>query len=451
MSNGRFDVIVVGAGVAGLSAATALAAGGARVLVVEARPVLGGRACSHRDPTTGERVDNGQHILMGCYRESLAFLARVGASSAVRLQSSLEVPFVDSAGTRSTLSCPMLPAPLHLVAGLMEWEALSWRDRISAFRMGSVIRVAQRQLGGRTDRIAASRDETVEDWLIRNGQRRRLREMLWEPLALAALNQPIDQAAAPTFARVLAEMFAFDQQASALALPTRPLDDAYAEPARRYIEERGGDVRTNALARVVVEGNRAVGVEIRSRGAFRANAVISAVPWFSLDALFEVTPPAVASLVHDASRMASYPIVTVNMWFDRQVLDVPFVGLPGRHMQWVFEKRLILGSSAGHVSLVSSGASELVVRPKDEIIALALGELREAIPAARAATLTHATVVRERQATFSLAPGEPDRPGAETELAGFVLAGDWTDTGLPGTIESAAASGHAAAAVVSRM
>ena len=447
MNDHAFDVIVIGGGVAGLTAATALVEQGARVLVVEARPALGGRASSHRDPTTGEIVDNGQHILLGCYRESFAFLKRIGAEEAVRLQPSLEVPFVDPSGVSTKLSCPALPAPFHLLAGLMEWDALRWADRLSALRMGPVIRLAQQQLRGRTDRIAASPEETVEDWLVRNGQRRRLREMLWEPLALAALNQPADEAAAPPFARVLAEMFGRDPQASALGLPARSLVETYAEPARLYIETRGGKVRTNALATLVVDRGRAVGIRIRSGGEHRAGAVVSAVPWFALADLFDKRPPELTDVLDHASRVGAYPIVTVNLWFDRRVLDTPFVGLPGRAMQWIFEKRLIVGEAASHLSLVSSGASEIVSRGNGELVALALRELRDAVPAARDAMLRHATVVRERRATFSLAPGEPPRPGAKTNLAGFVLAGDWTDTGLPGTIESAAASGHAAAAL----
>jgi protoporphyrinogen oxidase len=271
--------------------------------------------------------------------------------------------------------------------------------------------------------------------------------MLWEPLALAALNQPADEAAAPPFARVLAEMFGSDPRASALGLPARSLVETYAEPARRHVVAKGGDVHTNAVATVIVDGGRAVGVRIRGGEEHCAGAVVSAVPWFALADLFDEPPPELADVMDCAGRMGAYPIVTANLWFDRRVLDTPFVGLPGRAMQWIFDKRLIVGEAASHLSLVSSGASDIVSRGNDEIVALAVRELREAVPAARDATLKHATVVRERRATFSLAPGEPRRPGAQTGLAGFVLAGDWTDTGLPGTIESAAASGHAAAAL----
>jgi len=184
------DVVIVGAGFAGLSAAVRLARGGARVIVLESKSRLGGRATAFADRETGELVDNGQHVLLGCYTETFAFLRDIGAEANVALQPQLAVTMIDRAGRRSRLSCPALPAPLHLVAGVLEWEALSWPDRLSVFGLGRAIR---RQL--------ASPGETVENWLIRNGQTARLRELLWDPLALAALNQPPDRAAAPMFAR----------------------------------------------------------------------------------------------------------------------------------------------------------------------------------------------------------------------------------------------------------
>jgi squalene-associated FAD-dependent desaturase len=444
----HLDAIVIGGGVAGLAAASALAERGSRVLVVEARPCLGGRAGSYTDPATREQVDNGQHILMGCYRESFAFLRRIGALSLVRVQPSLEVSFIDADGTFSVLSCPPLPSPWHLLGGIIEWEALAWRDRLSVLRLGPVIRTEQRRLAGRSARLAASPGETVENWLVRNGQSQRLRDMLWEPLALAALNQPPREAGASSFVRVLAEMFGPDPSAASIAFPVVPLDAMYAGPARRYIESRGGEVRTSALAHVLVEHGRAAGVRLRGGGEILAASVVSAVPWFDLGRLFEGVPPQLAGIASAAARMGSYPIVTVNLWLDRKVLAGPFVGLPGRSMQWAFDRSAITGGRSSHVSLVSSGAADIVGQENEELVALALRELRDALPGARAATVRRASVVRERRATFSLAPGQPARPSTTTPLAGFYLAGDWTDTRLPGTIESAAVSGHLAAAAI---
>ena len=443
------DVIVVGGGVAGFAAATRLAERGARVTVVEARPHPGGRASTHVDPATGEAVDNGQHILMGCYRETFAFLRRIGAMSRVRVQPSLAVPSIDGAGVRSVLSCPPLPAPWHLLGGIIEWDALGWKDRLSVLRLGAPVRTEQRRLRGATGLMACSPEETVESWLVRNGQTPRLCEMLWEPLALAALNQPPHEAAAPTFVRVLAEMFGPDPQAASIAFPAVPLDDMYAAPSREFLAARGGQVWTNALARVTVENGRVTGAISRGGREIRARAVVAAVPWFALRSLFEDVPPALQHVASHASRMDSYPIVTVNLWFAQPVLTTPFVGLPGRAMQWAFDRGAITGSGPSYVSLVSSGAAKVVGLRNDDIVNLALGELRDALPQARTAGLRKASVVRERRATFSLAPGQPARPPAgATGLPGLFLAGDWTDTGLPGTIESAALSGHRAADAV---
>jgi squalene-associated FAD-dependent desaturase len=438
-----FDAIVIGAGFAGLSAAVQMTKNGARVLVLEARARLGGRATAFPDRETGEIVDNGQHVLLGCYTATFEFLREMDVLDHVRVQPDLAVTMIDRTGHRSRLACPTLPAPFHLLAGVMEWDALDWRDKLAALRMATPLGIARRQLAGGRD-IAASPGETVDAWLVRNGQTDRLREMLWHPLALAALNQQPDVAAAPTFARVLAEMFGSDPRSAAIALPTKPLDRMYAEPARQYLESRGGKVLTGVTARVRVDAGGVTAVD-GAGDHWTTGIVVSAVPWFALSGLFDPAPSALSTILSRAGAMASSPIVTVNLWFDRPVLDDPFVGLPGRAMQWAFDKRTLVGESASHLSLVSSGASPLVDEKNDALIGAAHLELLEALPEALAAQLLRATVVREPRATFSLAPGQPPRPESKTPVRGLFLAGDWLDTGLPATIESAVRSGHTAA------
>ena len=422
-----------------MSAAAALADAGARVLVLEARPGLGGRATSFRDPETGERVDNGQHILMGCYEQTLVFLDRIGAADRVRWQAGLALPMIDRRGYESVLKLPAVASPLHLLGGVMAWEALGWGERLSILRVGSG---AAAPLKRRPHRESASR-ETVRDWLNRHGQPPRLIELFWEPLALAALNQSIDQAAARYFAEILQRMFA-DPMAAALVLPAVPLDELYAEPARAWLRHRGHDVRVNAPARVEVEGSRVTGVRVRDE-RIEAPIVISAVPWHAFGALFDQMPPALAATASNAAALPSLPIVTVNLWFDRAVMQEPLVGLPGRTFQWVFDRRAIVGGATSHLSLVSSGAEAIVAKGNDELVATALREVRDALPAARSATLRKGLTVREKRSTFSLAPDAPPRPQTATPIDGFFLAGDWIDTGLPATIESAVVSGHRAA------
>jgi zeta-carotene desaturase len=435
------DVAIIGGGFAGLAAATELAAAGARVLVLEARPQLGGRATAFADRVTGELVDNGQHVLFGCYYETLRFLRRVGAEDRVRVYPALEVPFIDRRGRRSVLRCPPLPSPLHLLAGILDWDALPWADRLSALRLARPLRQARRGV--------MPRDQTVAEWLAANRQGKTLRRWLWEPLAVAALNQLPGEAAAAPFVRVLAEMFGPDPSASAIVLPIRPLHAMYAEPAREFVAARGGDVRTGALARLVVRDGRVTAVEVRGERIPVAHAV-AAVPWFALRQLFAGgVPAAMEPIVRAADAMESKPIVTINLWYDRPVMAETFVGLPGRTMQWVFEKRLAFGEEASHLSLVSSAAGAIAGTPTAELVRLAAAELAEALPGARAASLVRGTAIREKRATFSLAPGQPPRPPTATPVDGLVLAGDWIDTGLPGTIESAVVSGHRAALSIS--
>jgi hydroxysqualene dehydroxylase len=429
------DVIVIGGGFAGLSAATALAERGAQVLVVEARPALGGRATAFTDPATGERVDNGQHVLFGCYHETFRFLRRIGAEGHVRVQHRLAVDMIDRAGRWSRLACPALPSPLHLLAGVMTWNALGWRDRLSAMKMRAALSDAR----GGPLRSAGGPAATVREWLIQNGQTARLIEMLWEPLAVAALNQPIDQASAASFAAILRPMFGRNLRNAALALPARPLDEMYALPARTYIEQRRGLVRLSSPA--TIRGHH---VLIRNE-RLTAPAIICAVPWHALSDLFPEPPAALGRVLDAADRTDASPIVTVNLWFDRVVMDRALVGLPGRTLQWVFDKRAVFSEKASHLSLISSGAEAVIARSNQELIDLAMAEVSEALPAVRSASLLRAVVVREKKASFSVAPGQPPRPLTRTGVPGLLLAGDWIDTGLPATIEGAVISGHWAA------
>lgn len=429
-----FDVIVIGGGCAGFSAATALADRGARVLVLEARPGLGGRATAFTDPATGERVDNGQHILMGCYTDTLAFLDRIGASDRVRWQSGLKISMIDRQGGESTLALPSLPSPLHFLAGVMAWEALSWSERFSVLKAASVL----------TANCHMPAAMSVRQWLSEIGQAPRLCELFWEPLALAALNQSIDQAAASSFKRVLERVFGPDPSDAALVMPAVPLDELYAEPSRRWLIDRGCEVRVHSPAKVVIDAGRASGVRVRGE-SINAPIVISTVPWYSFHSLFDTPPPQLSETLANAAALNSLPIVTVNLWFDEAVMREWLIGLPGRTFQWVFDRRAILGGDASHLSLISSGAEAIVALSNETLVQLALDEIRAALPAARTAGFRKGLAVREKRSTFSLAPDAPPRPGTRTAIVGLLLAGDWIDTGLPATIESAVIAGHRAA------
>lgn len=434
------DVVVIGGGLAGLSAATALAEQGVAVTVLEARPSAGGRTSAFTDPVTGERVDNGQHVLFGCYHETFAMLRRIGTGSQVRLQTALRMGVVDRGGRYSRLECPRWPAPWHLVGGLLRWKALSWRDRLAPVRL-------LRQLRGTRPQPVAHL--TVRQWLVASGQTPRLIELLWEPLAIAALNQSIDIASAEPFRHVLTTMFTGDARGAAIGVPLVPLDELFVAPSVRLIEQAGGQLETGSPATVTASDGDAprprplFSVRVRDR-VWRPDAIVVAVPWHALpDVLPDHLP--LRALIAAAAATAASPIVSVNVWFDRPVLDDDLLGLPGRHMQWAFDKGRLFGAPASHVSLVSSGAEAIAGRSNQELITLALSEIRDALPAARPAVVTRAVVVREKRATFSLAHGQPPRPSPRFGDEGLFFAGDWFARELPATIEGAVASGHQAA------
>ena len=375
----------------------------------------------------------------------------------------MTVPFLDVQGRRSELRCPPLPPPLHLLGGVLRWKALPLADRLSVLKMAGPLMSARKAIARNPAAVLAADAITVSQWLQRAGQGSLIREWLWDPLAVAALNQAPDDASATTFVRVLAELFGPRAADSALALPAVPLHEAYALPAQAFIAARGGEVRTNALARLSSDAGARLGhLRVDVRGGVTVTApVIAAVPWFALGALVgAVDAPALTPVVERASAMASKPIVTVNLWYDAPVMDEPFIGLPGRVTQWVFDKSLVLRDpdylqaperNAPRISPSSRAPpTRSPAKTTQALIEIATTEMAGALPRARRTRLRHATVIREKRATFSLAPGQPARPDTRTPVRGLYLAGDWIATGLPGTIESAVVSGHWAAKEVLR-
>jgi squalene-associated FAD-dependent desaturase len=471
----RRPVLILGGGFAGLAAAVDLAEAGRRVLLLERRSFLGGRAYSFTDKTTGDTIDNGQHLMMGCYHRTLQFLGKIGSLDKLKFQPDPQVDFLhegaDGSVTRASFKCPPLPAPLHLLGGLARLKTIGWGDRLRALGVG----LAVRTLNGDQDRLA---EITVREWLDSLGQSERIQRRFWGPMALATLNEAPEVASADMFARVIELGFMRTKRDSAMVVSRVGLSDLYTQQARSFIEDRGGEIRLNAdVARIEFARNdsarndsarndsarndsggyAAAGVTLRTGERIEADVVISAVPYFALRRM--LTAEVASAHFPYLDRFKSAPIVSINLWYDEPFTDLEFAGLLDSPIEWVFNKNAInRGGGQGaeseragrqHLALVISGAHEAAGRPKEELIALADAEIKRFFPAARRLRPFHAFVVREYDATISHTVGTARlRPSSRTRFDNFFLAGDWTATGLPATIEGAVQSGQECARIV---
>ena len=442
-------VVVVGGGFAGFAAAVALQERRHEVVLLERRGVLGGRATSSRDAVTGEDVDNGTHLMIGAYASTLELLRRAGASDLLAFQDDLRLEWADARG-RSVLECPALAAPLHLFAGLLGLR-VPLAVKLQAVAMGLAVRFGRRPAG-----------LTLAEYFRRCGQGAAARRLLWDPLALAILNEPPEGAAAVLFHRVFEEAFLRDRLASRLVFPRRGWG-VLVERLASYLEGRGGAVRRGArVLSIRVEEGRATGVVCAQRAGSReevavgrppetrvepADAVVSAVPPQALLGLlpaeWRARPPFAA-----LDRFSGSPIVSVDVWLDRVVVDRPMLGLRDEGVEWVFDKGRLYGREGApqHLAFIASAAYRSAARPNADLVAAAVGALARCFPAMSGATVVRSLVLREPFATFASTPDlEPLRPGPDTPVDGLFLAGDWTDTGLPATIEGAVRSGQRAA------
>jgi squalene-associated FAD-dependent desaturase len=438
ISQSSHPVIIVGGGVAGLSAAVHLAAAGRAVHLIDRRQHLGGRTYSWRDDVTGDTVDNGQHLMMGCYSETLRYLDLIGSRRLARLQPSLRIDFADVAsGRRAALRAGWLPAPLHVFTGLLGLSTLSMADKLRLFPLGIEL------LWSAPWKEYALQHMSVEYWLKELKQSETARRHLWDVIAVGSLNDHPNRVSALPFFRVLRTAFFGKRSNASLLVPTVGLSDLLVHPARTFIESRGGTVTTgSAVSEVIIKGGRAVAVRVGPREV-PASSVILAVPHYSITPLLlpSTSPP-------PFSNFSSSPIITVNLWFDRRVMEPEFVALLNGRLQWAFNRSRIVGHSGDgqYLACVISGAGEYVDEEKDILVRMAIDDLSAVFPAARIAMIRHSLVVKEIKATFTPVPGsEAWRPGPKTDTPGLFLAGDWTNAGYPATIEGAVLSGRSAA------
>ena len=422
-------VLVLGGGLAGLASAAALGSSGHRVTVLEARPFLGGRATSYPVPgpvpgnASATVIDNCQHILLKCCVNLLDFYHRLGVAGQIHFHK--EFYFIEPGGRTSVMRAGILPKPLHFTESFASLKFLSLADKLT---IGRALLAIQLERHSRRDLDSI----TMLDWLREKGQTPRAIQRFWRQILVSAINEELDRMAASHGFQVFYLGFLAASDSYQMGVPAVPLGDLYAPDAWSTVPNVEIRFRTPVTA-IRFESGRVDGIETAAE-TIQADHYISALP-------FEKLAPLAPELGIDYSPFTHSPITGVHLWFDRPVTDLPHGTLLDRTVHWFFNKE-----GGRYIQLVISASRSLTEMPRADVIELALRELREFLPAARDAQLVQAHVVKEVRATFSAATGlELLRPEARTRFANFTLAGDWTRSGWPATMEGAVRSGYKAA------
>src|SRR5580698_435430 len=443
-------VAIAGGGLAGLAAGCALADAGFRVSLFERRPYLGGRASSYQHPGTGEVVDNCQHVLLGCCTNLLDFYRRAGVQDKIRWYEKLT--FLEPGGRASEIAPSALPAPLHTAPAFLRARCLNFFDKLGISRAMAALAPPSPE---------ARDNETFLDWLKRHGQTEQAIDRFWKTILVSALNEDLDRVSVPYAAQVVRESFLKSAAAGRMGIPTMPLTELYS-PAGNYIRARGGEIHFRAG----VESFRAEasGVNVTTNGQEQKfDYLVLAVPF---DVLGRMLPdvPSAAPLAASLGKFSTSPITGIHLWFDRQISDLDHAVLLDRTIQWMFHKSRLIAArnvtsqneagntSGSYIELVVSCSRSLIEMSKAEIVEMAVKETQEFFPAAREAKLLKSTVIKEVHATYSPCPGiDEQRPKPVTAWPRVFLAGDWTATGWPATMEGAVRSGYLSAEALARI
>jgi zeta-carotene desaturase len=456
-------VAIAGGGLAGLAAGCALSNAGFRVTLFEKRPFLGGRASSYEHPGTNEVIDNCQHVLFRCCTNLIEFYQHIGVDQDIRWYDTMT--FVEPGGRSTVLRASPLPAPLHTAPSLLRFPFLTWADKLALGRALVPLMFTQLNDDGRS----------FQQWLMQHCQTSGVIENFWKPVLISALSEDLDRVSISSAAQIV-RLYMKSPRARHMGVPTVPLTELY-NSAGDYIRARGGQLYFRRAIESFQSENSAI--TIQSGGEQQPfDYLVLALPFDALDRVLPQTPESLP-LREMLSHFETSPITGVHLWFDRQISDLDHAVLLNRTIQWMFHKSRLqrrerlsteqrgraalqgrvsreeatgaLAPDSSYIELVISSSKSLIEKSRGEIVDLALAEVREFFPAARQANLVKSTVVKELNATYSPRPGiDAHRPAASTPWARVFLAGDWTATGWPATMESAVRSGYLAAQALTR-
>jgi zeta-carotene desaturase len=440
-------VTVVGGGVAGMSAACALAEAGLRVQLVERRGYLGGRASSYLHPGVDEVIDNCQHVFFGCCTNLTGFYGRIGAADRIHWTS--EMTMIEPGGRRSALGPSglgpfTLPAPLHSMPRFLAAKAFTFADKLA---LGRAFTALMRP-------VASDSTESLGAWLRRKGQTKGALDRFWRLVIASALNADVDSIALPYAAKVIRELFMNSAQAGSMGMSTVPLSELYAGAAE-FLTKNGSSVHFNAnVESAAWDEETSQWTLVTRNGTLTSQFLVLALPFEAMAKLLPQMPPAEGAdaLAAQLERHEHWPICSVHLWFDREITTLDHAVLLDREIHWLYNKGQFQpwrNGRGSYVELVVSASRGFAELSREEAIALAVRELRGFFPEVAAAKLEKAALVKEMRATFGVPPGiDASRPASVSPWTNCFLAGDWTATGWPSTMESAARSGHLAAEAI---
>ncbi len=443
---------IIGGGLAGISAACALADAGYKITLFERRAFLGGRASSYEHPGTGEVVDNCQHVLLGCCTNLLNLYHRLGVEDKVRWYK--RITFIEPGGRSSFIEASSLPAPFHSAISFLQYKLLSLRDKLGIARALTAL-------------LAGVPEDSGEDflsWLRGKGQTQAAIDRFWAPVLISSLNEELHKSSVKYSAMVFRDAFLKSAEAGKMGVPTAPLSELYGV-AEEYIRARGGEVLLRSGVDAVSFGHEKVMLRSDDRDS-TFDYAISAIPFHALG---RILPKSAESeeLQRKLSHLRTVPITGIHLWFDREITELEHAALLDRNIQWMFQKSKILthfavqraaqsatqsaNGDGSYLELVVSSSRNLIEMGRAEIIELAMKELTEFFPAARDAKLVKATVIKEVHATFAPAPlSDEFRLQPSSPWPRLFLSGDWTATDWPSTMEGAVRAGYLTAEALAK-
>ena len=440
------SVIILGGGLAGMSAAWRLTARGFKVILIEQRPYLGGRAYSYKDKLTGEHLDNGQHIFLGCCNTYKEFLEEIGTLHLTTRQRKLRMEFRNPEGTVGIISAAPLPAPFHLLYSLLRFPFISWGEKLKIFKALTFIAKSKNQCGASLEAI------NFYEWLSQHGQSLRAIKNFWELIIVPTLNDETKNVATNIAFKVIREALLTNRNGANIGFAQVGLSEIMGNRVKQKLAEQGADLRLGQIARrLLIEKDHILkGVELGDGSMIKGDWYISALPPHQfLDLLpqhLRASPE-----FSNAARHTWAPIVNIHLWYDRKVAEFEFVSFLNTPIQWIFNRSFIerSGKPGQHLTVSLSNAWEFLALSKKQLHELIADEMHQILPETKKAKLNRLLVLKERKATFRSLPNTAiNRLPTTTSLPNLFLAGDWTDTHWPSTMEGAVRSGFRAANLI---